>query len=488
MTKRTKKTNKSFHAFKVTQYQPNDTVTCSSVLVEVDGLKILFDLGLMQDSSLTFKQLYHFNMQKLQSIPFDEIDFVVISHAHYDHISALPILARQETNFKGSIITTELTAELGNLIMLDAQKINQSEVAKYSIIDKCKYRTFYDKEDIVNIMEQIRCYSYEQKIKLNDNVYLELLPASHLAGASMCYLVYEKDNITKRLLFTGDFSYGHKIEKPFTKSVLNKTLKVDTLICESTYGNKNKASSYKVSDDPLKFLEKIIKEEVINKKQTLWIPSFAVHRATTLLYYLDKLNIDVPIYFCGQLMQQAHEVIGDERFKCYYDEQWNTNENRNIFEKEIKFLTTRQDVEHFCFNNIPKIVISSSGMYDKGYSALLSTAYVGNKKVSTVSCGFMGEGTLGYSIKNKEAYANVNGNKTKVKCNYLGTIPNLSGHANFNQLVDFIRGLNQSVLKTVILVHGDTESKMCLKEELEHLIKTKTIVVPKQFQKIHCGG
>ena len=478
--------HKERHTFKVTQFQPNDSVTCSSIMVEVDGLKILFDLGLLQDSSLTFKQMYHINMQKLQSIPFDELDYVVISHAHYDHISALPILAREETGFNGTIITTELTAELGNLIMLDAQKINQSEVDKYSIIDKCKYRTFYDKEDVAHVMQEIHCYSYDKEIKLNDNVTLELLPASHLAGASMCYLTYRNEHTSKRLLFTGDFSYGHKIPKPFTKSVLEKTLKANVVICESTYGNKEKKASYKPTDNPLKFLEKIIKEEVVEKKQTLWLPSFAVHRATTLLYYLDLIDIDVPVYFCGQLMQQAHEVIGDARFRCYYDDEWNRYENRRIFEKEVNFLTTKQDVEHFCFNNTPKIVVSSSGMYDKGYSALLSTAYVGNKKVSTVSCGYMGEGTLGYQIKNKEAYVNVNGNKTKVRCVYLGTIPNLSGHANFNGLVGFIKSLNQSVLQEVILVHGDDESKNCLKEELEKEIKAK-VVVPKQFQSMYCG-
>ena len=491
-----KKRKRNFNVFKVTQYQPNDTVTCSSVLVEVDGLKILLDLGLLQDSSMTFKQLYHANMQKLQSIPFDELDYVVVSHAHYDHISALPILAREETKFNGAIIMTELTAELGNLNMLDAQKINQSEVAKYRVIDKTKYRTFYDKKDVEEVMNMIHCYDYEREIILSDKVTIELLPACHLSGACMIYITFKDEYNTQRLLFTGDFSYGHIIQKPFTKRVLDKCLKANVVICESTYGDRDKKLDYSPKSNPIDFLENVIEEQVVNENQTLWLPSFAIHRATTLYLYLDIIfkrnerikSANIPVFFCGQLMEQAHNIIGDKKFECYYDEEWNSNKTKDMFyTSPFKFLTTKEDVETECYNNKRKIVVSSSGMFDKGYSALLSSSYVPNKRVSVICCGYMGEGTLGYSIKNGEATANVGGIKTKVKCKYCGVVPNLSGHANHNDLINFIKSLNQSVLKTIILVHGDTKSKLDLKYDLKNELSTdKNIVVPKQFQTIYC--
>lgn len=64
--------------FKITSFQPNDCVTSSSIMVEVGGKKILFDLGQIQDSKLKFPQQYHFNTQKIQSIPFKELDYVAI--------------------------------------------------------------------------------------------------------------------------------------------------------------------------------------------------------------------------------------------------------------------------------------------------------------------------------------------------------------------------------------------------------------------------
>lgn len=485
------KRKKEANVFKVTSYQPNDCVTCSSILVEVDGLKILLDLGLIQDSSMTFKQLYHINMQKLQSIPFEELDYVVVSHAHYDHVSGLGVLARSETNFKGRIITTELTADLGKIIMEDAQRINQSEVMKNNTKDGRKYRTFYDKEDVVSVMSEIRCYNYEQEIKLNDKVTLELLPACHLPGASMIYITYKDEYKVKRLLYTGDITYSHTIERPFTRRVLDKCLKTDILICESTYGLRDKESLNE--ENPIDFLEKVILEQVVGKNKTLWIPSFAVHRATSLYLYLYEIfqrNEDIkkatfPVYFCGRMMFDAHRTIAKDKYDCYYDEEW--LDKKDIFRREpFSFLIEKKDVEHFCYNNGRKIVISSSGMYDKGYSSLLADSYVANKKVSTLACGYMGDNTLGSSIKNGEEYANVNGVLKKVRCSFEGVIPNMSGHANHQGLIDFVKSLNQNVLKDIILVHGTTQAKEELQADLQkELSSNKKVHIIKQFESLN---
>ena len=482
---------KESRIFKVTSFQPNDCVTCSSIMVEVDGLKILLDLGLIQDSSMTFKQLYHINMQKLQSIPFDELDYVVVSHAHYDHVSGLGVLAREETSFKGCIITTELTADLGKIIMEDAQRINQSDVTKNNIKEGKKYRTFYDKEDVANVMSEIRCYNYEQEIKLNDNVTLELLPACHLPGASMIYITYKDEYKVKRLLYTGDITYGHTVQRPFTKRILDKCLKADILICESTYGLRDKESLN--GGSPIDFLEKVILEQVVGKNKTLWIPSFAVHRATALYLYLYEIfqrneeirKANIPIFFCGRMMLDAHRTIAKDKFDCYYDEEW--LDKKDILRKEpFGFLVEKKDVEHYCYNNGRKIVISSSGMFDKGYSSLLADSYIANKKVSTLACGYQGENTLGWAIRNGDEYANVNGTLKKVRCSFEGTIPGMSGHANHQGLIDFVKSLNQNVLKDVILVHGTTEAKEELQADLQkELSSNKKVHIIKQFESLN---
>ena len=480
---------KEKNVWKITSYQPNNCVTSSSILVEVGGKKILLDLGQIQDSNLTFPQEYNLNMQKIQSIPFKEIDVCCISHLHFDHIGLLPVLAREDIGYNGIILATELTADIGYLIMEDARKINEKEVAKYKDSKNGqKYFPYYGQEHVQAVMDTIRCYSYEQKIKIDDNITITFYEAEHIQGASMVYIEYDDGYKIHTLLYSGDITYGNKIKRPFTKSIVDRKLKCDILLLESTYGKRDKVTYEE--DSPLEFLEKVIIEEVVNKNQTLWIPSFACGRATSLYYYLNKIfeqneeikKANIPVYFVGEMMQNAHKIIGKNKYNEYYDECWQTE--KDIWAKEpFGFIYQKKDVEHFCLNNGIKIVVSSAGMYSKGCSSFLADSYVANKTVSTCACGYQGEGTLGYAIKNGDEYADVNGINKKVRLKFCGTIPSLSGHATRQGLMKFVKSLNQTRLKNVILVHGTTEAKEELKEDLEkELGKNKNIYIIKQFE------
>ena len=484
------KRKKDKSVFKITQFQPNDCVTSSSIMVEVGGKKILMDLGQIQDSKLTFPQEYHYNVQKIQSIPFDELDVVCISHLHLDHSSLVPLLAREDLGFRGKIISTELTADLGQLIMEDAKKINEKQVSKYNDTknDRQKFFPYYGQQHIEQVRDDIRCYSYGTRIKIDDNLYVTLKSAEHISGASMIYLEYEDEYKTHGLLYTGDITYGNKIKRPFTKSIVDEKLKIDLLIMETTYGEREKVT-YE-NEDPIDFLEKVILKQVVEDNQTLWIPSFAVGRATTLYYYLYKVferneiirKANIPVYFVGEMMYNAHKIIGKDKYNEYYDECW--QDEKDMWKKEpFGFLTIKKDIDHYCLNNGRKIVVSSNGMYDKGWSAYLAESYVANKKVSTCACGFQGEGTLGYAIKEGSEYADVNGTRKKVRMKFCGTIPNLSGHATRQGLISFVKSLNQTRLKNIVLVHGSDKAKEDLKEDLEkELASNKRVHIIKQFK------
>ena len=475
--------------FKITQFQPNDCVTSSAVMVEVGDVCLLFDLGMEQDSTKSFPQIYHNAIQKIQSIPFEKITHVITSHFHYDHVGLLPILMREDINFKGEVIATELTMKIAELIMRDAERINKSDVAKHGGSSK-GYFPYYNELHIDELLNITKCYSYGQKIKLSDKVDLELVSACHVSGASMALVTYHTEYKDYRLLYSGDITYGQKIDRPFTMKIDDKKLKVDVLICESTYGLREEHKNSNSNKNPIDFLEEVILNEVVGNNQTLWIPSFACGRATTIYYYLNEIfkrneeirKANIPVYFCGSMMNDAHSIIGKDYYDDYYDEQWRNE--KEIWRKEpFNFLTTKKDVEHFCYNNGRKIVISSSGMYDKGYSSLLADSYVANKKVSTCACGFQGEGTLGYAISTGESYAVVNGIRKKVRLKFCGSIPELSGHANHEGLLRFVsEHFNQTVLKHIVLVHGDDDAKEQFKEDLENILsKDKKIHIIKQF-------
>lgn len=470
------------NVFTVKSFQPNNEVTASSIMVEVDGLKILMDLGLLQNSHYNFKQTYHINIQRIQSIPFKELDYIITNHAHLDH--AMTAIA-YNNGFTGQVIATELTSHLGKVNMEDEYKINLKDVKTHG---EKEYQVYFNQEHIDLSFNETRCYDYDQQIRLNDHVTLELKSACHLPGACMSYLTYQDEYTTKRLLYTSDITYSHLVDRPFTKKINCGKLKVDYLVLESTYGLREKEVFEE--EHPIDFLERIIMEEVVQKNRILFIPSFAIHRSTELYYYLYKIferneyirKANIPVRFCGKLMQQAHNIIGKKEMFCYYDEQWQNE--RDIWDKEpFDFLTTIEDVQHFCMNNGRQIVISSSGMFDKGFSNVLSKFYIPNDKVSILACGYLAENSLGWKIKNGFKEVDIGGLNRQVRCEFKGTIPSLSGHATHQGLIDFVKSLNQSVLKNVILVHGTTEAKEELKEDLEkELGKNKNIYIIKQFE------
>lgn len=469
--------------FKVTQMQPNDEVTASSIIVEVDDLKILLDLGLLQNSKYNFKQTYHINMQKIQSIPFTELDYIVICHSHLDHSMVGIAYAN---GFTGCVIATELTSYLARENMLDEYKINLKDVKS----NGSDYKVYFDDNNVEEAFNNTRCYNYNQPIKLNDRVTLQLLPACHLSGAAMSYITYKDDCIEKHLLYTSDITYGHLVDRPFTMNINCGKLKVDYLILESTYGLKDKEMFN--TEHPMDFLERIIMEDVVQKNRILYIPSFAIHRSTELYYYLYKIferneyirKANIPVRFCGKLMKNAHDIIGKKEMFCYYDEKWQSE--RDIWDKEpFDFLTTIEDVDHFCLNNGRQIVVSSSGMFDKGFSNVLSKFFIPNNKVSVLACGYLAENSLGWKIKNGFKEVEIGGINRKVRCDFRGTIPSLSGHATHQGLIDFTKSLNQSTLKDIILVHGTTEAKNELKDDLEkELSANKRIHIIKQFETI----
>ena len=117
--------------FKVTNYGVYDEVTGTSVMLEVDGLKILFDYGLYQSNLLDAKQVIEANWKAKKDIPLEEIDYVIVTHAHADHSGGLPILFRPDSPFKGRVLCTEPSAPLISMICCDSAFVQQNQIKGY---------------------------------------------------------------------------------------------------------------------------------------------------------------------------------------------------------------------------------------------------------------------------------------------------------------------------------------------------------------------
>ena len=479
---------KKDNVFKITNYQLTDEVTGSCMVVEVGGATIMLDCGLLQDDTIPFDKLYKLN-SLIDKIDLSKIDMVLVGHQNYDHLAGLPFLSQEKRGFKGRIAMTALASDLGGHILRDGTKIHIADIKRYNYLHGTHLEPLYSEQDTENVINMIQGYSYSQKIWINDKVYAELYSSGHLGGSALIYITYIDEFTNHHLMYCPDMYYGD-FPRAYTKSIIEKTYRANVVILESTYGNKPNHSK----ENPKDVLEKMILEHVVRNHKQIFIPVFSMQRSTQIIKLLDEIyktneeirKFNAPIYNCGKLTKLCHETLGKKEYEEFYNEK--DLEDRDIFDNpRFSFITEPKGVEHFVLNNNPKITLASAGSCNAGFSNMIMESFIPNKTVKIVGCGYIfPESVLDRTIKN-ETSVTINGVRKTKRCEFLGVLPNLSGHVDLENNIKWIKSFNQHSLKTVILVHGSKDARENLKNELtKTLNNTIEIICPKYGQIIKC--
>lgn len=466
--------------------QKQDAVTGSMHIVETCGLKIVLDMGIYQDNSFNMVDKYKLNAHNLR-YEYNDIDYVILTHLHSDHVGAVPVLGREDIDFNGKILATELTAHMAILNNTDSAFLMKSECDAWNRLHpKEKVAPLYNQEDVDRL--QIREYDYHTKIRLNDKVYLTFLPNSHCCGSASAYITVEEDGkIMNSLLYTSDIQYTKKGNRPFTKKWDAGSLIVHNLVIESTYGNTVQ-EEYNAIDE----LEKMVLNSIRNNRPLL-IGTFAFHRSSVLAYYLYKIwerneeirEANYPIYMAGNLMHKAHKELGSKRSELFFDEEW---KNTGLWQwnKPI-WLTQFKDVETRLSNPTTCLVIATSGMLDKAYSKFLCTRWLGKKNVDIAVSGYASPDTVAGQLLAGSKEILIDGKMYRVRCGFLGKMV-LSGHADKNSLCNFIKDcVDKKYLKNIFLVHGDYERKLGQMKLIQNIVGEKVeVTIPKRYSSYKC--
>jgi metallo-beta-lactamase family protein len=263
------------------------SVTGSKYLLDEGEQQILVDCGLFQGQ----KELRLRNWDKLPIDPA-EIDVVVITHAHIDHVGYLPRLVKD--GFSGKIICTQATEDLMKIMLLDAAKLQEEEALfafKRGYSKHSKPQPLFTTEDAKTVLMLVNSHSLKQEIKLNKRTSIKFYNAGHILGAAFVEMKVRGDREEKTIVFSGDLGRYHD-PVMFEPEAISQA---DVLVVESTYGNK-----VNPQQDVEEQLTKIVKE-AIDHNGALVIPAFAVGRTQSLIYYFNKLMQDekiptLPIY------------------------------------------------------------------------------------------------------------------------------------------------------------------------------------------------
>lgn len=422
---------------KICFYGGVEDVTGSNFLLE-SKTKILIDCGLIQKER--FCSIENFK-------PFDykpsDIEAILITHAHLDHIGRLPKILKE--GFKGYIYSTLPTKDLSYEILLDSQKL---------IAENCRELNkdnLYQKGDIDLLMSRWQTVDYHQKLNISD-LEIEFYNAGHILGSSFIKI--------NNIVFSGDL--GNKGKS--LNEELEPLPEVDYLVLESTYGNRNhldlEIREYK--------LEKII-ERIIYEERTLIIPAFALERSQEIIFDIYNLirRKKIPlikIFLDSPLAFRITKIY--EKYPSYLNKKIAAILNfKDIFNSEyVEIIYDKKDEEKLKLASNPKIILAGSGMITGGRILNILNNFIEDDKTTILFVGYQAKGSIGRKILEGEKNIYINNKNVNVKAEIL-TLLSYSAHRDQQGLLEWIKPRRFN-LKKIYLTHGDFDAKKDLKTKI----------------------
>lgn len=436
------------------------TVTGSMHVVEVNGSRLLLDCGLFQGHR---KEAF----QRNRNFPFDpnEIDAVILSHAHIDHSGNLPHLVKD--GFRGPIYTTGATAHLANIMLLDSGHIHESDAEylnkKRRKQGKDPIEPLYTQEDAGRVAPQFNPVDYQETFQPAPGVEAYLADAGHILGSAAVVLDITENGQTERLWFSGD------IGRPGLALIRDPVLPEESeyLIMECTYGDKIKRDP----DDAFQEFRKVVIKTVSQGGKVI-VPAFAVGRTQELVYGLHKMveagDIpQIPMFVDSPLAIKASQIFRDHP-ECF-DQETREFIARDEHQAALgfeKLRYTRSVEESKAINKVegPAVIISASGMAEAGRILHHLKNNIEDPKNTVVIVSWQAPHTLGRRLADREKEIRIFG-ETYHRRAEVATIGSYSAHAGQEFLVKYARATRDS-LKKIFLVHGEPRGAEPLMEAL----------------------
>ena len=445
---------------KITFHGAAQTVTGSRHLLEINGHQLLLDCGLYQGRR---KDFYRRNLE----FPFevDEIDSVILSHAHIDHSGNLPNLVRQ--GYEGPIMATNATVHLTDIMTRDSGHIQESD-AEFVNRKRAKrgeppIEPLYTVEDATQAAQQLVHQGYDTPFEPTPGVTAKLVEAGHILGSAAVILELRERGREIRLMFSGD------IGRPLMPIVRDPVLphEIDYLILESTYGDDEHDSPVRAYDS----LQDVI-ARTVNRGGKVICPAFAVGRTQALVYYIHQMMDGgdipkVPVFVDSPLAVNVTDIFHDHP-ECF-DAEATAFLRDDPHGSALGFdhLTyTRSVEESKAINDIegPTIIISASGMAEVGRILHHLRNNIHDERNTVLITSWMAPHTLGRRLAEGVKDIKIFGEAHEVKSE-VASISGLSAHADQPFLVEYGTA-SKSTLKGVFLVHGEPDAAMALKGKL----------------------
>ncbi len=436
------------------------TVTGSQHLISVNGSRILLDCGLYQGRR---KESYERN----QHFPFDvqQLDAVLLSHAHIDHSGNLPNLIKQ--GYTGPIYATHVTAHLSDIMLRDSGHIQEADIR---FVNKVRARRgegpiepLYTQEDASQVMRFFRPQEFYATFEVCPGVQAQFIPAGHIFGSAAIVLDIEERGRTFRLWFSGDIG---RCSLPIVPDPVLPS-EADFLIMECTYGHK----AHRNPEEAAGELQQVLQRTLARGGKVI-IPSFSVGRTQELVYYIhemmDRGDIPaVPVYVDSPLAVNVTDVVREH--PEYFDAEAHAFMNNDSHASPLKFPSlhyVRSVEESKALNEMqePMVILSASGMAEAGRILHHLRNNIEDKRNTIVIVSWQAPYTLGRRLADREKRVKIFG-EVYTRRAEVATIGGFSAHAGRNMLLEYAAAC-KGRLRQIFLVHGEHKAAAALREGL----------------------
>jgi len=423
-------------------------VTGSKFLLETASDRILVDCGMFQG----LKDIRQRNWEPWPSPP-SEIQRVLITHGHLDHVGMLPRLVRD--GFKGPICGTTPSLEVARIVLQDSAKIHEEEAERAKAEGYSRHEVpmpLYTLEDVRAALALFEPIPKDHWESIGDQLKFRFRFNGHILGACFIEIVMAD----RYIVFSGDIGRPHDplLAPP------ERPGRADVLFLESTYGNKN---------HPDIDIESSLQEHVnaaVAEAGVCIIPSFAVERLQTVMYLLWKLVRanripNLPIYVDSPMGENVLDLFA--RFPHWHKLPM---EDYRQMRRQIKVISEYRDTWKAIDDPRPKVVVAGSGMLSGGRVLTYLSQLLKRPTTRILLVGYQAEGTRGRNLLEGAHELKIFGKYIPVRAKVI-QLDSLSAHADQGELLDWVSEIAPPP-EYIFLVHGEPTAQDALRVKLEN--------------------